>query len=794
MYIITVSKGYFRWGTDLAQAVYAGFILSRQQINHHGRLQLCYWLKTDQGTIKAYVDNEQPVFFIRYSDQPQAQRLLKQESIETSFKNVGLKHFDQEEMIACYCQNTRSYHQAKQALDGVVNMYEEDIRHCDRFLMERFIRGGIWVQGNSVAKTGYMELTSAKLKAHRSYRPTLSVLSLDIECSGDGVLFSIGLASENHRCVIMIGEPPEGQDTPAYIHWVPDESALLFALMEKISVLDPDVIIGWNVIEFDFVVLAERAQMLGIELILGKDAQPIDVYKGNYVRVMISGRVVIDGIDTLKNATYHFDSFRLSNVAEKVLGEKKLIEQDDRLEEIIRQFNEDKLNLAAYNLKDCELVLAIFAKLNLLDFAIVRSQLTGLELERMGGSVAAFTNLYLPLLHRSGYVAPNLGEHGLNFESPGGYVMDSKPGLYKNVAVLDFKSLYPSIIRTFCIDPMGLIEGLKSPQDAVPGFHNGSFSRTRHHLPTLVAELAQARQSAKQARDDMLSQAIKIIMNSLYGVLGSKGCRFYDPRLASSITLRGHEIMQTTQELIEEQGLEVIYGDTDSTFVKLPDEWGITKCEAEAVALVNIVNTFWQQECSASFDLTSHLEIEFETLYHTFFMPTIRGQAVGSKKRYVGEIIDNGRAKLVFKGMESVRSDWTEIAKKYQQDVIRALFDGECLLRITKGYVNSIRSGEVDRMLRYSKRLGRALEEYTKTVPPHVKAARLSVLNNQSRNLSKGSVINYYMTNNGPVMHLENNKIDYEHYIEKQIYPILMMIPDYENVLFQLTGQRFFSF
>ncbi|OHU97430.1 DNA polymerase II [Pseudoalteromonas byunsanensis] len=778
----------------MAQAVYAGFILSRQQINHHGRLQLCYWLKTDQGTIKAYVDNEQPVFFIRYSDQQQAQSLLEQENLEVQFKNVGLKHFDQEEMVACYCQNTRSYHQAKQTLNNIVNMYEEDIRHCDRFLMERFIRGGVWIQGNAVMKEGYIEITEAKLKAHRSYRPVFSALSLDIECNGDGVLFSIGLACEDYRSVIMIGDPPADNDIPEFIHWVPDESALLFALMDKVKRLDPDVIIGWNVIEFDFVVLAERAQMLGIELILGKDSQPIDVYKGNYVRVMLSGRVVIDGIDTLKNATYHFDSFRLSNVAEKVLGEKKLIEQDDRLEEIIRQFNEDKLSLAAYNIKDCELVLAIFTKLKLLEFAIVRSQLTGLELERMGGSVAAFTNLYLPLLHRSGYVAPNLGEHGLNFESPGGYVMDSKPGLYKNVAVLDFKSLYPSIIRTFRIDPMGLIEGLKVPQDAVPGFHNGAFSRTLHHLPTLVAELSEARQSAKHARDDMLSQAIKIIMNSLYGVLGSKGCRFYDPRLASSITLRGHEIMQTTRELIEKQGLEVIYGDTDSTFVKLPDEWEADKCEAEAIALVGAVNKYWEQECCSTFNLCSYLEIEFETLYHTFFMPTIRGQAVGSKKRYVGEVYVNGEPTLVFKGMESVRSDWTEIAKKYQQDIIRALFDGDCVLRITKRYIDAIRAGEVDSLLRYSKRLGQPLEDYTKTVPPHVKAARLSVLNNQSRNLSKGSIISYYMTNKGPVMHLDDSKIDYEHYIEKQIYPILMMIPDYENVLFQLTEQRFFSF
>ncbi|WP_352284301.1 DNA polymerase domain-containing protein, partial [Pseudoalteromonas sp. Q18-MNA-CIBAN-0097] len=121
----------------------------------------------------------------------------------------------------------------------------------------------------------------------------------------------------------------------------------------------------------------------------------------------------------------------------------------------------------------------------------------GLELEKKGGSVAAFINMYLPLLHRSGYVAPNMGDHGLTFESPGGYVMESIPGLYKNVIVLDFKSLYPSIMQTFYIDPLGLIEGLKNPNQSVQGFNEALFSRDKHHLPLLVKSLASQRQLAK---------------------------------------------------------------------------------------------------------------------------------------------------------------------------------------------------------------------------------------------------------------------------------------------------------
>ncbi|GAL25676.1 DNA polymerase II [Vibrio variabilis] len=164
------------------------------------------------------------------------------------------------------------------------------------------------------------------------------------------------------------------------------------------------------------------------------------------------GRVVLDGIDTLKTATYNFRSWSLESVSRELLGEGKAIHNvHDRMDEINSMFRRDKPSLAKYNLQDCVLVNRIFDHTHLLQFAIERTKLTGVELDRVGGSVAAFTNLYLPRLHRAHYAAPNL--HPENWvASPGGYVMDSIPGLYDSVLVLDFKSLYPSIIRSFLID------------------------------------------------------------------------------------------------------------------------------------------------------------------------------------------------------------------------------------------------------------------------------------------------------------------------------------------------------
>lgn len=794
MYIITVL--YINWDRTLTQVIYQGFILSRQQYvadkySRHSGITLCYWLSSEHGPIKVLVPNQQAVFFIPLKQQVVAEHLLLKHNLNAEFKQVSMQNFSGEQCIACYFSSTQALYQAKQLFesqpfDNQITVYEGDVRHSDRFLMERFIRGGVWVTGDITQQAGYIQIDNAQLKAAEPYTPQFKTLSLDIECSGEGVLFSVGLVGEGVDCVIMIGEPESApEDSEQTIHWCHDEIDLLTQLQQLIHHVDPDIIIGWNVIEFDFSVLNRRTEALGVKLLLGRGQGQLQIREGHFTRLTLPGRCVIDGIDTLKNATYHFDSFSLANVSHKVLGEKKLIQSDNRLSEIIRQFNDDKLSLAAYNRQDCVLVNRIFAQLKLIEFAIVRTQLTGLELERMGGSVAAFTNLYLPLLHRSGYVAPNLGDHGLSFESPGGFVMESIPGLYKNVIVLDFKSLYPSIMQTFCIDPLGLIRGLEDPDNAIAGFKDAFFSRTEHHLPNLIKHLASSRQEAKNNDQPMLSQAIKIIMNSLYGVLGSKGCRFYDPRLASSITLRGHEIMLTTRQWIETLGYTVIYGDTDSTFVSLPDELDAASCKEIGKQLAATINEKWQQTLKQRYATTSYLEIEFETLYSPFFMPTIRGKTTGSKKRYVGQVDIKGKKELIFKGMETARSDWTQLAHEFQTELFTTLFQdnfcAEMLTPIIESYITRLYAGEFDDKLVYRKRLGQHLIDYQKNIPPQVQAVKKYQAIHPEFVISKGQVVEYVYTKSGPELFIEQisateSLFDYNVYIEKQLKPIAQMI------------------
>jgi DNA polymerase-2 len=363
--------------------------------------------------------------------------------------------------------------------------------------------------------------------------------------------------------------------------------------------------------------------------------------------------------------------------------------------------------------------------------------------------------------------------------------MDSIPGLYTNVLVLDFKSLYPSIIRTFKIDPMGMIKALEHEQPEeltadshyIEGYMGGRFSKTEHFLPAMIADLWAARDEAKRVKDPALSQEIKIIMNSFYGVLGSNGCRFHDTRLASSITLRGHEIIQTTSELIEEQGYKVIYGDTDSVFVWIEEEVSAAQADNIGQALIEKLNVWWKDECLNTHGIDCFLELEYETHYQQFVMPTIRGSDQGSKKRYAGLVSQDGEDKMVFKGLETVRTDWTLLAREFQKELYRRIFYNEPFEQYIKDTVAGVKNSTLDHKLVYRKRLRRKLEDYQRNVPPHVRAAQKAdawlVSQNKSQRYQRGGWIEYVMTVKGPEpLEHHPSTLDYDFYIERQLEPV----------------------
>ncbi|HCH51541.1 MAG TPA: DNA polymerase II [Proteus sp.] len=777
-----------------------GFILTRHWSDTPKGVVVSYWLATENGARKITVPIQYAIGFVSQQHETQLRSLVGNNR-DIEIRALDLKDFNRDPVFGLYCKQYRQLTQLEQQLkEHNIRLYEGDIRPHERYMMERFITAPVWFR--------YQTNNTVSLKPAPDYRPTLRAVSLDIETSEFGELYSIGLAGCGDNVVFMLTESlpvvQESQQPEGYrLHYVTSRLHLIERLNEWIQHYDPDAIIGWNLIQFDLRILHTHAQRYGINLLLGRQNSALEWrehgFKKGHFFASAQGRLIIDGIEALKMATWNFPSFSLESVAQTLLGEGKAIDTPyARMDEINRRFKEDKPALAYYNWQDCVLVNRIFDKTKLMDFLLERACVTGLSVDRSGGSVAAFTHLYLPSMHRIGYVAPNQGEKPEE-HSPGGFVMDSTPGLYDSVVVLDYKSLYPSIIRTFLIDPVGMIEGAYQPEEklAVPGFRNAWFSRQQHCLPAIVSHIWHERDNAKSHQNAPLSQALKIIMNAFYGVLGSVGCRFFDPRLASSITLRGHEIMKTTRKLIEAKGYQVIYGDTDSTFVWLKKTHTEQQAKAIGHQLAKEVSQWWKDYLLETYQLDSKLELEYETHYRRFLMPTIRNMDTGSKKRYAGLSGD----KMVFKGLETVRTDWTPLAQQFQQELYMRIFHQQPYQQFIRDYVADTLAGKYDDRLIYRKRLRRKLSEYQHHVPPHVKAARLADAYNQSKNrpqqYQQGGWISYIITLLGPepLEHVTSAP-DYEHYINKQLMPIadaiLPFIQDDFSTL--LNGQMTLSF
>ncbi|WP_431702326.1 DNA polymerase II [Pseudomonas sp. BR20] len=766
-----------------------GFVLTRHWRDTLAGTEVSFWLATDHGPRFIRLPVQTSVMFIPEAHRKPLDWLLKGER-DIELRPLQLCDFHHRPVLGLYTRQHRQLMDVEKRLRAAgVDVYEADVRPPERYMMERFITAPVWFGGTPDASGA---LCDAQMKPAPDYRPPLKLVSLDIETTAQGDLYSIALEGCGERQVYMLGPPNKTDAVDFKLDYCDTRAQLLECLNQWLATHDPDAIIGWNVVQFDLRVLHEHAQRLNVPLMLGRGDEPMawrEHGSRNHYFAAAAGRLIIDGIEALRSATWSFESFSLENVAQTLLGEGKDISTPyQRMDEINRMFAEDKPALARYNLKDCELVTRIFEKTELLKFLLERASVTGLPADRNGGSVAAFTHLYMPLMHRQGFVAPNLGDKPPQ-ASPGGFVMDSRPGLYESVLVLDYKSLYPSIIRSFLIDPVGLIEGLKHPDDSdsVEGFRGARFSRTRHCLPSIVARVSEGREEAKREHNAPLSQALKIIMNAFYGVLGSSGCRFFDTRLASSITMRGHQIMRQTRELVEAQGYEVIYGDTDSTFVWLGSAHSQEDASRIGQALVKHVNAWWREHLHSTFGLQSALELQYETHFSRFLMPTIRGAEEGSKKRYAGLVTRaDGSEEMIYKGLETVRSDWSPLARRFQQELYQRIFHRQPHQDYIRDYVRRTLSGEFDELLIYRKRLRRQLDDYERNVPPHVRAARLADEYNdrlgRPRQYQRGGWISYVISVNGPEpLEVRQAPIDYDHYVTRQLQPVADAILPFVN-------------
>ena len=702
-----------------------------------------------------------------------------------------------------------------------VATFEADVRFAYRYLIDHGVRAIASIEGPSEERDGLVVFANPKL-GPATARPTLRVLSLDIETTPDASrVLSFALAGCGAEEVHLVGK---GTVPGAALH--PDERALLAAFAARVRALDPDVLLGWNVVDFDLRVLARRMAALrvvgGIGRVPGRIAFEQDRTFTRQGRADVPGRMVLDGAGLVRDAL-RLEDYRLETVARAVLGRGKLLAADhpDPAAEISRLHREDPAALAAYNLEDARLALAIVEREGLLDLTLERSMLSGMQLDRVGASIASFDQIYLPELRRRGVVASNVRADRPGVAVQGGAVLDSVPGIFRNVAVFDFKSLYPSLIRTFHLDPLAHARARRDGGDAIVAPNGARFARQGAILPALLDGFLARRDEAKRRGDRHADQAIKIMMNALFGVLGATACRFFDAEIANAITTFGQQTLHWTRAAFEAAGLVVLYGDTDSVFVELSTPATADAARAEAVVLRERVEAEIHRRVRDAYGVEPQLTLELEHVLERFFMPRVRsgpagsktrdagrttgsktrdagrttgsktrdagrtagsktrdagrttgsktrdaGWTTGSKKRYAGWV--DGRLLVV--GLESVRRDWPAVARRLQEGLLEHVFTDRDPMPFVRDVVSRVRDGSLDHELVYAKRIRKgAVERYTGAVPPHVQAARKA-------GPSAGPVIRYVVTRSGPEPVLPGRplppEVDREHALERVLRPV----------------------
>jgi DNA polymerase I len=536
-----------------------------------------------------------------------------------------------------------------------------DIPFHHRFIYDNDVASCVRVYGTEVKREGYttdlaVDIERIDGKPHLEnidpFNPPLKILAFDVENSmrvngkGQyGALYTV--------CYVVKDEDglrggPTFQGT---------EKEIIEHFNECVRKEDPDVITGYNIDGYDIPVMLDRARVNGIQsLRWGRDGgEPRQVYKKFW---RLGGRIMVDAWWEVKKELKPKQE-TLNAVSRQLFNESKL---DVVPSNIDAEWAADREKVLRYCTRDAELSLRILDRLGSLrknmDLAAV-SKLPCADVLNIGSS----SLIDSILIRAADRAVPRVGVPMTgSFEEEeaieGGYVHSIHPGLYHWVDVLDFKSMYPSLIiaDNICfttLSPHGTIA-------APTGAKFLSKDQKEGLLPRILEELMKERDETKwrmrEAKTpeekqyyDGLQAAIKILMNSFYGVFASTFYRFTDRAIGSAITAFARERTKGIISALETEEYTVIYSDTDSIFVKSPHE--------------NLEGSIrFGKEMAERFSKEGG-QLEFEKIFEAMF-------SHGKKKRYAGKVAWP-KEELVIRGYETRRTDSFDL----QSELLTEMFD-----------------------------------------------------------------------------------------------------------------------
>ncbi|MBU7031339.1 MAG: ribonuclease H-like domain-containing protein [Theionarchaea archaeon] len=598
----------------------------------------------------------------------------------------------------------------------------------------------------------------------------LTVLSFDIETYTEthpdpqkDPIIMISLATPGKSIVLTYTRTEK-----EFVEVYSSEKEMIERFFQLVQEINPEIILSYNGDNFDIPYILERARILKIPL-------PFEVRvlgQGTTRKVRVPGYAHID-LFPVSRRLLNLTNYTLEAVYEELTGNQKMKIQGELISTYWDKGGEHLEMLLQYSKEDAEATLVIGEKFLPLQYALSRIVgQTPFDVSRASTS-ALVDWLLLREAHKKGEIAPN-PPHGKEYQQrasqsyEGAYVLEPKKGLHENLVQLDFKSLYPSIIITHNIDPLTM--GCSCCDNTSPAGYTFCLNKKGfipEILKTLLEERALVKERMKSADEgeqralDVHQWALKILANSFYGYMGYPRARWYSLECAESTTAWGRMYLRQMVEMANREGLQVIYGDTDSVFIKMADE-NVEK----ALSFLKKVNT----------QLPEAMELEFEGFYP-------RGLFV-TKKKYA--LLDN-KGNFISKGLEIVRRDWADIARKTQQEILEIILregDPEKAADVIREVTQKLKAREVavEDLVIYT-RLTMPLSQY-KQLAPHVLIAKK--LKERGVDVGMGSTIAYVvcegkgLVRDRAVYHEDFMTHEYlydaDYYIENQLLPAVMRI------------------
>lgn len=585
------------------------------------------------------------------------------------------------------------------------------------------------------------------------------------------------------------------------------ERALLSWFMAIFSKTDPDLIVSHDALDCQLEIICHRIASLKLPHWSKIGRLRMSQIFGKRIKDWFIGRMICDvklsAEELIKSRNYDLDTL-CTNVLKIKEGERLEITNDQLV--TMYDTSDSILKLISLTIQDASYILRLMCEMNVLPLALQITNIAGNLMSRtlQGGRSERNEFLLLHAFKERNYIVPEkrareyIRDNDGNDTSlkstrkkpayTGGLVLDPKKGFYdKFVLLMDFNSLYPSIIQEYniCYTTVPIPENendeLILPDKSVePGV-----------LPTQIRRLVESRREVKKlmANPDLGSDlkmqynirqiALKLTANSMYGCLGFTLSRFYAPHLAALVTQKGREILLHTQNLVQKLCYDVVYGDTDSIMINTnsTDYDEVYKIGSN---IKQMVNKIYKQ-----------VELDIDGVFKYLLLL--------KKKKYAAVTISKDKNGFVLnkelKGLDIVRRDWSQIAVMAGNVILNEILsDNELDDRIRNIHLHlgkfkeNMEQGLVPLPLfTITKQLTKNPKEYSNGQSlPHVVVA-LRMNSDNSKRFKKGDMVPYIICEDGtelPATHRSYHvdefkssdgklKIDLNYYLAQQIHPVV---------------------